>query len=37
MKPVAGLLAKLDDWFNPIAVKELRQAVRSRFVVAAIL
>ncbi len=29
--------ARLDDWINPIVVKELRQAVQSRFVVAALL
>ena len=29
--------SKLDDWLNPIVVKELRQAVRSRGVVAALL
>ena len=29
--------AALSDWINPIVVKELRQAVQSRFVVAALL
>ncbi len=29
--------ARLDDWINPIVVKELRQAVQSRFVVSALL
>jgi hypothetical protein len=32
-----GILAKLDDALNPIVVKELRQAVQSRFVVAVLL
>src|SRR5262249_44895141 len=32
-----GILAWLDDGLNPIVVKELRQAVRSRFVVAVLL
>ena len=31
---MSGLLARLDDAINPIMVKELRQAVRSRFVTA---
>ncbi len=30
--PLAGALATLDDWCNPIAVKELRQAVQSKFI-----
>ncbi|MBY0228591.1 MAG: hypothetical protein K2W96_04855 [Gemmataceae bacterium] len=30
---VAALLDRLDDWINPIVVKELRQAVKSRLVV----
>jgi hypothetical protein len=33
----AGFLETLDDAINPIVVKELRQAVRSRFVVAVVL
>jgi hypothetical protein len=33
----ANLHARIDDWINPIVVKELRQAVQSRFVVAALL
>jgi hypothetical protein len=33
----ANLRARIDDWINPIVVKELRQAVQSRFVVAALL
>ena len=32
MKPITTFIAKLDDWCNPIAVKELRQAVQSKFV-----
>jgi hypothetical protein len=32
-----SLRARIDDWMNPIVVKELRQAVQSRFVVAALL
>lgn len=31
-----GILDKLDDALNPIVVKELRQAVKSRFIVAAL-
>ena len=31
-----SLRARIDDWMNPIVVKELRQAVQSRFVVAAL-
>src|SRR5262245_50237735 len=33
----AGFLDKLDDMLNPIAVKELRQAVKSRIVISALL
>jgi hypothetical protein len=33
---LAGLAGALDDALNPIVVKELRQAVKSRFVVAAL-
>src|SRR6266496_2721146 len=33
----AGFLEKIDDAINPIVVKELRQAVHSRFVVAVVL
>lgn len=36
MKP-PGILEKIDDAINPIVVKELRQAVHSRFVVAVVL
>jgi hypothetical protein len=32
-----GILARLDDALNPIVVKELRQAVQSRFVVTVLL
>ncbi len=32
-----SLFGRLDDWLNPIVVKELRQAVRSRVVVAALM
>jgi hypothetical protein len=35
MKP-GRLFNKFDDWLNPIAVKELRQAVKSRIVVSAL-
>ncbi len=31
------LAARFDDWLNPIVVKELRQAVQSRFVITALL
>jgi len=32
VRALAALPKKLDDWINPIAVKELRQAVQSKFV-----
>jgi hypothetical protein len=32
-----NLRSRIDDWLNPIVVKELRQAVQSRFVVSALL
>jgi hypothetical protein len=32
-----GLFARLDDWFNPIVVKELRQAVNGKFVAAVLI
>jgi hypothetical protein len=32
-----GLLSRLDDWFNPIVVKELRQAVSGKLVSAVLL
>jgi hypothetical protein len=32
-----GIIDRLDDWMNPIVVKELRQAVQSRLVVAILL
>lgn len=34
---IGRFFSKLDDWVNPIVVKELRQAVRSRLVVAALM
>jgi hypothetical protein len=37
MTSQAGALRRLDDWLNPIVVKELRQAVQGRFVAAALL
>jgi hypothetical protein len=33
----AGFASRLDDWLNPIMVKELRQAVKNRAVLAALL
>ncbi len=33
----SGLLAQTNDWLNPIVVKELRQAVKSRVVMAALM
>ncbi|HYR27473.1 MAG TPA: hypothetical protein VEU30_03360 [Thermoanaerobaculia bacterium] len=32
-----ALTARLDDWINPIAMKELRQAVRGKFVMVALI
>jgi hypothetical protein len=32
-----GTLDRLNDWLNPIVVKELRQAVRSKFILAVLL
>ncbi len=37
MKALTGVLRKLDDWCNPIAVKELRQAVQGRFIAGLLL
>src|SRR2546426_446629 len=37
MKSRSGALGRLDDWLNPIVVKELRQAVQGKFVAAALL
>lgn len=37
ISPKEGLAARISDWLNPIVIKELRQAVQSRFVVAALL
>ena len=34
---MAGFLQRVDDAINPIVVKELRQAVKSRFVVSVLL
>jgi hypothetical protein len=34
---MAGFLGRIDDAINPIVVKELRQAVKSRFVVAVLI
>jgi hypothetical protein len=33
MRLISRVTGKIDDWINPIVVKELRQAVQSRFVV----
>ncbi|MFN0110463.1 MAG: ABC transporter permease [Blastocatellia bacterium] len=35
--PKPSLAARFNDWLNPIVVKELRQAVQSRFVITALL
>ena len=32
-----ALAARFDDWINPIAIKELRQAVRGKFVMVALI
>ncbi|HEU4391410.1 MAG TPA: hypothetical protein VFV34_26660 [Blastocatellia bacterium] len=37
MSPGRGLSARMDDWFNPIVVKELRQAVNGKFVSAVLI
>lgn len=37
MRGKVSLFGKVDDWLNPIVVKELRQAVRSKFVIAALI
>jgi hypothetical protein len=34
---VSGVIDRLDDWINPIVIKELRQAVKSRLVTAVLL
>jgi len=34
---VSGWIDRLDDWINPIVIKELRQAVKSRLVTAMLL
>lgn len=36
-QPKQALAARFNDWLNPIVVKELRQAVQSRFVITALL
>jgi hypothetical protein len=36
-QPSESFSTRVSDWLNPIVVKELRQAVQSRFVVAALL
>ena len=37
MKERAGILQRIDDAFNPIVVKELRQAVQGKFVAAVLI
>ena len=37
MSAVAAIARKLDDWLNPIAVKELRQAVQARLIAGLLL
>lgn len=37
MPDLRSLASRIDDWVNPIAVKELRQAVRGRFVVSVLI
>ena len=37
MKEQAGILQRIDDAFNPIVVKELRQAVQGKFVAAVLI
>lgn len=37
MSALARTLDRIDDWMNPIAVKELRQAVRGKFVMVALI
>ena len=34
---ISGLIDRIDDWINPIVVKELRQAVKSRLVTGVLL
>jgi hypothetical protein len=34
---VSAVIARVDDWINPIVVKELRQAVKSRMVVSILM
>jgi len=37
VKERSGILARIDDAFNPIVVKELRQAVHGKFVAAVLI
>lgn len=37
IQPKPNFVERFDDWLNPIVVKELRQAVQSRFVITALL
>ena len=37
MTSQGGVRSRMDDWLNPIVVKELRQAVQGKFVAAALL
>lgn len=37
MSALARVMDRIDDWMNPIAVKELRQAVRGKFVMVALI
>ncbi len=36
-QPKESLALRINDWLNPIVIKELRQAVQSRFVITALL
>ncbi len=36
-QPKVRLAERFDDWLNPVVIKELRQAVQSRFVITALL
>ncbi len=37
VQPKESLALRINDWLNPIVIKELRQAVQSRFVITALL
>ncbi len=37
MKKLLAWTASADDWVNPVAVKEFRQAVQSRWVIAVLM